>query len=236
MQQYVKPILQSSIRHSFIERKLWVVCVPYFGMSRRLSLSWWMKRSQSIHPRNIKPWKLHHHPTAPPLLEMQVGAACSITKHTADLDGVFSFTDVYVSKLHGRRLMFFDIYFTSESKNCLNLFTFQHSLNTKKMEEDFLTPRPTASPPLCPPMMKPREAKKRQPFPWLLEGSWLVWTSSIMTEHSSFPSKTEMTLMLCICDCVADGAGGRLCGQGWLWRRRPAENRKWWHLHADFLQ
>lgn len=48
-----------------------------------------MKRSQSIHPRNIKPWKLHHHPTAPSLLEMQVGAACSITKHTADLDGVF---------------------------------------------------------------------------------------------------------------------------------------------------
>lgn len=30
--------------------------------------------------------------------------------------------------------------------------------------------------------------------------------------------------------------GGRLRSQGWLWRRRPAENRKWRHLHAHLLQ
>lgn len=64
------------------------------------------------------------------------------------------------------------IVFGRPSEFCFYLDLSQRSLNIKKMEGDFLTPLPTTSPPLCPPMMKPREAKKRQPFPWWLEGSW----------------------------------------------------------------
>lgn len=56
----------------------------------------------------------------------------------------------------------------------------QLSLNTRKTQDVSPTPRPTASPQLCPPTTKPREAKRKRPSRWLPEESWYVssWRGS----------------------------------------------------------
>lgn len=61
------------------------------------------------------------------------------------------------------------------------------------------------------------------------------WKSHGTCHILTIDSVTCNTLNLCISACLCS-AGGRFCGQRWLWRCWPAANRKRWHLHAHLLQ